>query len=102
MEDEWAEAEAAWEAECAKLDAAAVGGEGATALPPAGTTGGARSVSVSAAAAPAAAAAPVAAAAATTAPRRSKPLRQRVPSAGARKASSKLFAKPLAVLKWCF
>jgi ATP-dependent helicase YprA (DUF1998 family) len=94
MEDEWAEAEAAWEAECAKLDA--------TALPPAGTTGGARSVSVSAAAAPAAAAAPVAAAAATTVPRRSKPLRQRVPSAGARKASSKLFAKPLAVLKWCF
>ena len=36
MEDEWAEAEAAWEAECAKLDA--------TALPPAGTTGGANGV----------------------------------------------------------
>eukprot|EP01043_Picozoa_sp_COSAG02_P028847 COSAG02_NODE_1769_length_10996_cov_22.332385_2_plen_1423_part_00 len=88
-EAEWAEAEAAWAAECARLDAAASQQQGSTA--PAGTAGEDRVVGT------------VARPAAAEQRPRSKPLRQRVPSADNRKVPAKQqLCQPLAVLKWCF
>ena len=88
MDAEWAEAEAAWAAECARLDAAAQVSsseqvQGSPAVAQAlGTCGATAAAAIAA---------------------RPRPLRQRVPTADSRKAPSKLqLCPPLALLKWCF
>ena len=99
-EDEWAAAEAAWEAECARVDSAALADPFATAAvaeqeQPADAAAGAG--------APGASSASDNKRPAATAPTQGRPqLRRRVPTADDPKKVVKQLPPPLAVLKWCF